>query len=153
MKRKTVAIVILLLVITCFSPAIVSEAAGALIKAKGEGFAPARIQRPNQARLLARRAAIVDAYRNLLRALNDASGHIPSVRAYIEEDGFIRGAQILDEVTYPDGKVEVEVGLAVDLKGFRRLSRGTISRPPNGSSSSADRRQTPRAKRRCCGGA
>lgn len=94
-----------------------------LITAWGLGLAPRKATQPKQAYLLAKRAATVNAYRNLLRAFGDIATYICDGSSYIKERGFIKGVEILDERKYPDGRVEVEVGIKVNLRRARSISR------------------------------
>ena len=65
--------------------------------------------------LLARRAAIVVAYKELLSTLNDISYDLLPKDRYLLESGYIRGAHLLETRYYGDGSVEVDVGLDVPL--------------------------------------
>lgn len=77
-----------------------------------------------QARLLAKRAAVVDGYRKLAVVLNNTSEIISKDSFYITADGFIKGAQILNTRFLIDGTVEVDLGLLAKLRrGSVRLNQ------------------------------
>ena len=96
------------------------ECGGTVMKATGRG-----VPRPGcneaQARLLAKRAATVRAYRNLLRQLGESSGCVKGGTGSRAVDGFVKGAYVDEIRYYPDGKVEVVVGLNVKTKGGMEL--------------------------------
>jgi len=87
-----------------------------VIKAQGFGVPPRGVDSSAQATVLARRAAIVDAYRGLLEASLDVAVRS---RTAVEQagvrwdtietqvDGIVRNAEILEEQQYPDGRYEV----------------------------------------------
>lgn len=94
-----------------------------IIKVKGTGAAPANMP-AGQARLMAKRAAIADGYRNLAEIINGVQvTSQTTVKNFVTEsdviytkvEGFIKGAQVLSEKTNKDGTVEVT--LAVQLMG------------------------------------
>ncbi len=96
-----------------------------MIKAAGTGYPPSRITDERQARLLARRAAIVDGYRNLLKSFDNLSNWIENRNIIDRVSGFLRGARILDTRYFSDGKAEVDLGLEVTLRrgALRRLEK------------------------------
>ncbi len=74
-----------------------------IFKATGEGVYPEDCSMNSaQKKLMAKRAATVDAYRKLLEKVNEISD-------CSRVSGFIRGAQIIDVRTERDGVVEVDV--------------------------------------------
>jgi hypothetical protein len=88
----------------------------AVIKAQGFGIEPRSADSSAQALIMARRAAVVDAYRNLLEASLDvtvrsktaveqAGVKWDTVEAQVE--GVIRNATILEERRHADGRYEV----------------------------------------------
>jgi len=89
-----------------------------VLKARGFGVPPKDIDSPGQAMALARRAAIVDAYRALLEVslgvlvrsrtvLEQAQIKWDSVEAQAE--GLVRGAEIIEERMHADQRYEVVV--------------------------------------------
>ena len=66
-----------------------------------------------QMRLMAERAAVVDAYRNLALALGQGTQVVTDGRRYITASGYIVGAHIVQTRYYPSGRVEVDMALEV----------------------------------------
>ncbi len=88
------------------------------IRATGSGIPPEDVTDPNQAGLLAERAAEVDAKRNLLERINgirvDSATYVRDYAAEHDEvntrlDAFLRGAKKVDTRYLDDGVVEVDV--------------------------------------------
>ena len=96
-----------------------------MIKATGIGCPPSRISDERQARLLARRAAIVNGYRNLLKSFDNLSDWIENRNIIKRENNFLRGAKILDTRYFSDGRAEVDLGLDIALGrgGLRSLKK------------------------------
>ena len=99
------------------------------IKATGGGAPPLRAANPAQARLMAERAAKLDAYRNLLEqayGVNISSSS--TVRNFATQndvirsrvDAYIRGAKVVDTRMLDDGGVEVEMEVTLG-PDFRRI--------------------------------
>lgn len=93
-----------------------------VITATGQGLAPAEIKNRTQAKLLAKRAAMVDAYRNLAEVISgvqiDSQTTVEnlmlksdSIRS--EVSGFIKGAKILNEKANDDGSYTVVLGVKI----------------------------------------
>lgn len=96
-----------------------NEGAG-ILSVIGSGRPPVAVQRSAQARLLAERAAIIDAYGAAARLL---SGAIP--QAVSGEDGysaFFRGGTVRQSDVASDGsvKVELEIPVSPELAGILR---------------------------------
>jgi hypothetical protein len=99
------------------------------IRATGGGAPPGRATNPAQARLMAERAAKMDAYRNLLEqayGVNISSSS--TVRNFITQndvirsrvEAYIRGAKVIDTRMLDDGGVEVEMEVVLG-QDFRRI--------------------------------
>lgn len=85
-----------------------------VIRVTGVGLPP-RIHGPRgQLHLMAERAAVVSAYRNLTLALGQGSQIVADGSRYITTSGYVQGAQITQTRYYPDGRVEVDMALAVE---------------------------------------
>jgi len=90
-----------------------------IFKATGEGVYPENSSMSSaQKKLMARRAATVDAYRKLLEKVNEISD-------FSRVSGFIRGAQIIDVRTERDGVVEVDVLMELE-KDFYDIFKSYI---------------------------
>ena len=96
----------------------------------GEGRAPARAQHPAQARLMAERAAVVDAYGTAARLLSEA---LDQTGAAQEAPSLSpRGGRITSSETAPDGSVKVEVEFPLSPELAARV-RDVIRRPSQAS--------------------
>jgi hypothetical protein len=96
------------------SPVSLDEHAGTLT-VTGHGRPPSAAQHPAQARLMAERAAIVDAYGTASRLLSDA---IPETASGLEAHAvFFRGGRVVQSDLAPDGSVTVrlEIPLSPEL--------------------------------------
>ncbi|MDA8083007.1 MAG: FecR domain-containing protein [Nitrospiraceae bacterium] len=100
-----------------------------LLKATGSGVPPPNAVNAAQARLMALRAAKVDAMRNLLEQsygvsivseskIRDFVAKSDNIRARV--DAFIKGAWISEERDLADGTVEVDMEIGLGI-GFRRM--------------------------------
>lgn len=100
-----------------------------LLKATGSGIAPPNSVNPVQARLMALRAAKVDAMRNLAEQVShvtiisdtriqDFVTKNDTIKARV--DSFIKGAWVSEERELADGTMEVDMELALGI-GFRRM--------------------------------
>lgn len=99
------------------------------LRAMGNGAPPGRSVNAAQARLMAIRAAKVDAYRNLLE---EAYGVNISARSSVREfivkndsirsrvDAYIRGAKVIHTIYHDDGGVEVEMEVTL-RQDFRNI--------------------------------
>lgn len=100
------------------------QGAQGTVEALGTGFPPANIQNPAQAKALARRAAIVDAYRNLTETINgvrvDSKTTVHNLA--LDNDvittrvsGIVQGARVVRELPQTDGSYQIV--MAVNLFG------------------------------------
>ncbi len=99
------------------------------ISTKGAGAPPQRAVNQAQARLMAERAAKVDAMRNLLeQAYGVSISSSTTVRNFVTEndtirarvDAYIKGAKVVDTRYLDDGSVEVEMEITLGYE-FRRI--------------------------------
>lgn len=100
-----------------------------LLKATGSGIPPPTAVNPPQARLMALRAAKVEAMRNLLEQaqgvtiisdtrIQDFVTKSDLIKARV--DAFIKGAWVSEERELADGTMEVDMEIALGI-GFRRM--------------------------------
>ena len=95
-----------------------STGAKGRIMATGIGYPPDKSGMSGpQAKLLAKRAAVVVAYKELLSTIDGISLDFFPKERYLFKNGYIRGAQLLETRYYGDGSVEVDVGLDIALEG------------------------------------
>lgn len=111
------------------APSPQGEWAPIIIRATGGGAPPEKAINPAQARLMAERAAKLDAYRNLLEQAYGVNISSKStvrnfalqndvIRSRVE--AYIRGAKIIDTRHLDDGGVEVEMEVTLGYD-FRRI--------------------------------
>jgi hypothetical protein len=117
-----------------------------MIKAVGHGVLPGDADNPAQAKLMARQAAIADAYRNMASVAKGVrvTGQTcvknfmtESDEVRLQVDGFIRGAEIVSEKQLEDRSYEVILqapltvvdGLVSDLKGELLIANPDTSGP------------------------
>ena len=96
------------------------QGAQGTIQAVGFGVAPNNVTSFSQGRLLARRAAIVDAYRNLQERIQDVQINSETTMQNLvaindvvstKVSGIIRGARIVEEVEKADGTYQVVISI------------------------------------------
>ncbi|MBI5633745.1 MAG: LPP20 family lipoprotein [Nitrospirae bacterium] len=111
------------------APGRTGEWAPVRITAKGGGAPPPNAVNQAQARLMAERAAKVDAMRNLLeQAYGVTIRSHTTVRDFITQndtikarvDAFIKGARVIDTKYLSDGSVEIEMEITLGYE-FRRM--------------------------------
>lgn len=105
-----------------------------VIEVKGLGIAPAQYASMAQARIMARRAAIVDGYRNLAEAVKGVQVNAEStVQNYQLADDLVRtrvsaliqGARVISERQIPDGGYEVV--MVLNLYGDNSLDKVIVA--------------------------
>jgi hypothetical protein len=100
-----------------------------ILRAKGSAIAPPHITNPAQAKLMALRAAKVEAMRNLLEqaqgvtimgesTIQDFALKSDVIKSRV--DSFIKGAWVSEERLLADGSYEVEMEIGLGI-GFRRM--------------------------------
>ena len=114
MKKRTFGLSAIILVSILCGIAY-PEGSGTFITATGTGYPPRGISDKGQAHLLAKRAAMVDGYRNVLNAYKKVSPYIVNGTGTGRTSGFIRGTREIDTRYYNNGKVEVILGIEVIL--------------------------------------
>jgi len=107
---------------------------GEFTQVKGIGYPPIRAQSPAQARLLARRSAILDAYRNALGIAGNG-GEYDERAFYLHFGGFIQGARIIKEEFLEDGGIMVTLEIdEMELAGMAKKIKTGVNEPPMGPS-------------------
>ena len=110
------------------------------VRATGFGVRPKDAESPAQARLLARSAAIADAYRNMAQVINEVrvtanttvERHLTaSDLLRLSVQAYVRGAEVIEERDNPDGtySVALQVGLFGE-KGLTGLVLPSLLRIP-----------------------
>ncbi len=124
---KVAALFFLALLMAASQPVFSAEAGGSrnnsgdgTVVVSGIGYPPIKAQSAAQARLMAKRAAILDAYRNALSGA--ASGTGDEQTFYTGLSGFVKGMVIKKEEYLEDGGVRIQV--AVPAGGIT-VSSGT----------------------------
>lgn len=103
-SKITAAGITLVILISCLPFSTSVE--GGTFTVQGIGYPPIKAENSAQAWLMARRAAIIDAYRNALKGDNYSENH-DAGRFYTGLSGFLRGARLLKEEYLSDGGVVV----------------------------------------------
>jgi len=85
-----------------------------VVRVTGVGLPPRIYATRGQLHLMAERAAVVSAYRNLALALGQGSQVVADGSRYITVSGYVQGAQVAQTRYYSDGRVEVDMTLAVE---------------------------------------
>ena len=94
--------------LTIDEDAVQQRPCSAILEATGVGKAP-RGRSPAQARLLAERAAKVQAYRNLIRSVDRLSPLIQGEAGIVASTGFIHGVKVVEKIYLPGGRVKIRM--------------------------------------------
>lgn len=97
------------------------------IRTTGVGYESAR-HSGAQARLMARRAAIVDGYRKLASMRGKVLSSLTGKTYYESLDGFIQGATVLQTRYYYDGRVEADMELPVCASTYGAVDYPTVTK-------------------------
>jgi len=93
--------------------AAMTPAATSRVRATGRGRLPRRAGSEAQRRLMARRAAVVQAYRNAAMTLGMGRSAVSAGTGAETVNGFIRGVELIETRYYRNGDVEAEVEFTV----------------------------------------
>lgn len=113
----------------CAAQAIWDQANGqpaATIMATGRGRAPARAMTEAQLRLMAKRAAMVEAYKNLAMAIGQGRSSVEGGTGSESVSGFLKGVRLKETRYYADGDVEVDVEMEVGPPGCQASPRSRL---------------------------
>lgn len=94
----------------------------------GVGYPPIRAQNEAQALLMARRAAIIDVYRNALRGSGEIN-NTDDETFYENISGFVKGMNIINEEYLSNGGVRIKASVLLTNKAkhIKEGSRGYFS--------------------------
>ncbi|MBA4374226.1 MAG: hypothetical protein C0402_15350 [Thermodesulfovibrio sp.] len=106
------------------------ETADGMIAVQGIGYPPIRAESPAQAHLMAKRAAVVSAYRNAVAA-SAAGGNGRDV-TYEELSGFVKGLSVVEEEYLKDGGIRITAKVPKKNIAVSSVSR-TEGRRPDGA--------------------
>lgn len=101
----------------------VGLAAEERITVYGVGYPPVKVQNKTQALFLAKRAAIMDAYRNALNSQNDFRRSDNEEIFYRRLSGFVRGLTITSEEYLNDGGIKIEATVSPKDLFFRKKEK------------------------------
>jgi hypothetical protein len=86
------------------------------IRVTGRGHAPRRAMSDSQSRLMAKRAAMVEAYKNMAKALGKLETRVVDGTGYESVSGFIEGIELKETRYYPNRDVEVDIELVAPIQ-------------------------------------
>ena len=102
--------------------------AASLLVATGRGRQPWRSANKAQARLLAKRAAMVEAYKNMAGMLGMADTRLGVGTGTEHIRGFIRGARLKEARYYANGDVEVDIEMELPAGSWCEESSESAAR-------------------------
>ncbi len=94
------------------TPPVPSAAMGR-VRTTGRGRAPGRTGSAAKQRLMAKRAAVVEAYKRAAKTLGQSRSGIIAGTGNEAVSGFVRGVEVMETRYYRDGDVEVDVEFMV----------------------------------------
>ncbi|MEW6417302.1 MAG: hypothetical protein AB1480_04185 [Nitrospirota bacterium] len=109
MRGVWISAIIFVFLIGCLVAVPLIEATDSdSIIVSGIGYPPIRAQSKAQALLMAKRAAVLDAYRNALRVVSGEVSETYDKTFYENLSGFVKGMKIISEDYLDDGGVRIE---------------------------------------------
>lgn len=102
---RGIRVVLVICTVFLFAAGSLAQDAPEMITVQGLGYPPIKAESPAQAHLMAKRAAVVDAYRNSLAA-KTAQGQGSDIQ-YQELSGFVSGMTIIREEYLKDGGIRI----------------------------------------------
>jgi hypothetical protein len=129
--RTAVCLVVSFCVMAFCAPCFADEAAEEMISVQGTGYPPIRAESPAQAHLMAKRAAVVNAYRNAVAA-GTSAGNGSDV-TWQELSGFVSGLTVVEEEYLKDGGIRITArvprkNIAASSKSRTDLRRTEVPR-------------------------
>lgn len=110
---------------------VADEAADDMISVRGVGYPPIRAESSAQAHLMAKRAAVVNAYRNALAGSSQAASG--SDVTYQELSGFVSGLSVVEEEYLKDGGIRITARVPKKNIVVSAGSRTELRRPEGGA--------------------
>lgn len=135
MSRYLCTLLLLVPCVVCIATAAIPAAEPSEMLVSGIGYPPLKAESSAQALFMARRAALLDAYRNALQREKDSDP--ASERFFHNVAGFLRNVRIVDEAYLDDGAVLMTVA----VKNGRDASFRPRTAAPNDALSPAAPRQ------------
>ncbi|MDD5557634.1 MAG: hypothetical protein PHN82_10375 [bacterium] len=120
---------VLIAVAALLPGAVAPSPAEPVLTATGRGRAPARAAGDARAMLMARRAAMLEAYKNLSAALGMGRSTVRGGTGHETVSGFLQGVRVLETRYYENGDVEVDVEAPVPPGGMTGATAGGAGAP------------------------
>jgi len=109
----TLAFTIVILIICLVAVPVIEADDSDSIIVYGIGYPPIRAQSKAQALLMAKRAAVLDAYRNALKVISGEVSETYDKTFYENLSGFIKGMKIISEDYLGDGGVRIKASVSL----------------------------------------